>query len=74
MYAPDELTRREVEVLRLVAEGLRNKQIAKRLVISEPNVENHLHSIYQKLDVATRTAAAMCALKMGLLGSRGNPS
>lgn len=51
------LTSREIEVLRLIADGLTNRQIAKRLVISQRTVNAHLRSIYKKLEVNTRTAA-----------------
>ena len=51
------LTRREVEVLSLVREGLTNAEIAQRLVISKPTVRRHLENSFEKLDVRTRTAA-----------------
>lgn len=54
-----ELTYREVEVLALVAEGKRNREIAQELWIEESTVETHLHHIFRKLDVSNRTAAAM---------------
>jgi DNA-binding NarL/FixJ family response regulator len=52
------LTAREVEVLHLVADGLSNTEIAERLVLSERTVHAHLRSIYDKLGVNSRTAAA----------------
>jgi predicted ATPase/DNA-binding CsgD family transcriptional regulator len=58
---PAELTRRELDVLRLLAEGLSNAQIATHLVISPRTVDGHLVSIYSKLHVSTRTAAARYA-------------
>ncbi|RQP11404.1 MAG: DNA-binding response regulator [Microbacteriaceae bacterium] len=58
--APD-LTDREQEVLQLVAQGLTNKQIAQRLVISPATAKTHLARIMQKLGVSTRTQAAMLA-------------
>jgi predicted ATPase/DNA-binding CsgD family transcriptional regulator len=64
---PNNLTPREVEVLRLVAAGLSNPQIAKQLVVSARTVEAHLRSIFSKLDVPSRTAAARFALEHGLL-------
>jgi len=56
-----ELTDREQEVLQLVAQGLTNKQIAQRLVISPATAKTHLARIMQKLGVSTRTQAAMLA-------------
>lgn len=53
------LTNREREVLALVAQGKRNRQIAEALTITEGTVEVHLHNIFQKLDVSTRTQAAL---------------
>ncbi len=53
------LTKREREVLALVAQGKRNRQIAEALTITEGTVEVHLHNIFGKLDVATRTQAAL---------------
>lgn len=61
------LTTRELEVLRHVAEGLPNAQVAKRLWISEPTVKYHLSRIYEKLGVSNRTGAARWAERRGLL-------
>jgi predicted ATPase/class 3 adenylate cyclase/DNA-binding CsgD family transcriptional regulator len=58
---PSGLTAREVEVLRLVAQGLTDAQVAETLVLSPRTVNNHLSSIYSKLGVASRTAAARFA-------------
>ncbi len=58
------LTRREVEVLRLIAQGLSNRAIAERLVISEGTVKSHVHRILRKLDVASRTEAAVRAREL----------
>jgi DNA-binding NarL/FixJ family response regulator len=60
------LTEREVEVLRLVREGLANKQIARRLGITERTVKAHLSSVFQRLGVADRTQAALWAERHGL--------
>ena len=60
------LTRREQEVLQLVVEGFANKQIARRLRITEKTVKTHVSSILQKLGVADRTAAAVLAIRQGL--------
>jgi predicted ATPase/DNA-binding CsgD family transcriptional regulator len=62
-----ELTARELDVLRLVAKGLTNAQVAEQLVVSQRTVHAHLRSIYSKLDVASRTAAARFALDHKLL-------
>jgi predicted ATPase/DNA-binding CsgD family transcriptional regulator len=66
----DELTAREIEVVRLVAEGLTDAAIAERLVVSIRTVHAHLRSIYSKLDVTTRTGAVRRALEHGLLTDR----
>jgi DNA-binding NarL/FixJ family response regulator len=55
------LTTREQELVRLVAEGLANKQIARRVNISEGTVKIHLHNVYQKLGVSNRTALTTLA-------------
>jgi DNA-binding NarL/FixJ family response regulator len=59
--APSLLRAREEEVLRLVAEGLANKQIARKLAISERTVKAHLTSIFQRIGVSDRTQAALWA-------------
>jgi len=66
--AGEALTPREREVLRLVVEGYANKQIARRLLITEKTVKTHVSSILQKLGVADRTAAAVLAIRQGLVG------
>jgi NarL family two-component system response regulator LiaR len=63
---PDPLTPREVEVLRLVAQGLENPEIAEKLVITEATVRTHVSNITGKLQVASRTQAALYALREGL--------
>jgi DNA-binding NarL/FixJ family response regulator len=62
----DSLTQRETSVLRLVAEGLANKQIARRLSISEKTVKAHLNSVFAKLGVQSRTQAALQAIRAGI--------
>ena len=57
------LTRRELDVLRLLAEGLTNAEIAQRLFISPKTVEHHVGRIYRKLDVKTRSEAAAYAAR-----------
>jgi NarL family two-component system response regulator LiaR len=60
------LTVREVEVLKLVAQGFSNREIAERLVISERTVRTHVTNILSKLHLANRTQAALYALREGL--------
>jgi DNA-binding NarL/FixJ family response regulator len=61
------LTKREVEILQLVAEGYSNSQLAKMLWVTEQTVKFHLSNIYRKLDVANRTEASRWAQVHGLL-------
>jgi DNA-binding NarL/FixJ family response regulator len=63
-----ELTAREREVLGLVVDGLANKQIARRLGISEKTVKGHLTNLFQRIGVADRTQAALWAERTGALG------
>jgi DNA-binding NarL/FixJ family response regulator len=63
----NELTQREIEILRLVAEGLNNQTIAERLFVSDHTVHRHLANILNKLGVATRAAAVAQAARRGLL-------
>ncbi len=65
--SPDELTAREVEVLRLVAQGLTDAQVAEAMLISPRTVNAHLRSIYNKLDIPSRNAATYFALKHHLI-------
>ena len=62
----DRLTPREVEVLKLIAEGMSNKEIADRLSISEKTVKNHINNILSKLHLYDRTQAALYAIRTGL--------
>ena len=66
-FAHEALTAREQEVLSLLARGLRNKEIAARLIVSERTVNFHLANIYQKLNVSGRTEALSKALEQGLI-------
>ena len=63
----DTLTRREIEVLKLLAEGLFNKEIAYTLSISEKTVKNHVSNIFKKINVSDRTQAAVYAIKNNLV-------
>ena len=63
----EELTRREVEVLRMVAAGLANREIASRLHVSEHTIKFHVSSVLGKLGVASRTEAVTCGIKRGFI-------
>ena len=63
----EELTQRELQVLQLAADGLSNREIAARLVISEKTVKNHTTNIFAKLQVNDRTNAILYALRKGLV-------
>jgi HD-GYP domain-containing protein (c-di-GMP phosphodiesterase class II) len=67
---PAGLTQREVEVLRLLARGLSNREIADRLVIAPKTVGNHVEHIYAKIDASSRTSASLFAMQHGLLGEQ----
>lgn len=72
---PDPLTEREVDVVRLVAQGLSNRQIADQLVIGEATVRTHVGNILNKLHLANRVQATLYALREGLtsLDEMDNP-
>lgn len=63
----NELSTRETGIIRLIAEGLANKEIAARLTLSEKTVKNHISRIFSKLDICARTQAAVYAIKNGLV-------
>ena len=63
----ENLTDREIEVLKLLAVGMYNKEIAEGLEISERTVKNHVSNIFKKLDVTDRTQAAVFAIRNGLV-------
>jgi two-component system, NarL family, response regulator LiaR len=72
--APDTteaLTERETEVLRLIAQGKSNKEVAHILTIGEKTVKTHVSSILSKLNVSSRTQAALYAVRIGLVNSLG---
>jgi DNA-binding NarL/FixJ family response regulator len=73
-YPPEPLTERETEILGLVAEGLANKEIARRLSIAEKTVKTHLTNIFQKLGVQSRVQAALHAIRTGLASTTGQRS
>lgn len=66
-FAPTDLTPREIEVLSLLAEGLTNKAIARKLTISEHTVKFHVNAILNKLDAQSRTDAVVRATRLGLI-------
>ncbi len=63
----DGLTAREIEILKLLATGLANKQIARRLAISEKTVRNHVSHMYEKLQIYDRSQAVLYAVRKGLV-------
>lgn len=67
--SPEALTERETDVLRLLAEGKANKEIAQALTIGEKTVKTHVSSILGKLNVTSRTQAALYAVRIGLVPS-----
>lgn len=70
--SPETLTDRETEVLRLLAEGLANKEIARKLEIGEKTVKTHVSNILAKLGVQSRTQAALYAVQIGLVPAAGS--
>lgn len=67
--SPETLTEREIEVLREIALGFSNKEIAQHLSIGEKTVKTHVSNILSKLNVASRTQAALYAVRLGLVDS-----
>lgn len=65
------ITPRETEVLALIAEGLTNREIAERLVVSEHTIHRHVTNVLRKLDLPSRTAAAAHAIRSGMLDDPG---
>ena len=62
------LSRRELEILRLMAKGLSNRMIADRIALGTTTVKGHVESIFEKLNVDSRTEAVTAALRLGILG------
>jgi two-component system NarL family response regulator len=67
------LSEREIEVLKLIANGLSNAEIGEQLAITEGTVKIHVHNILKKLSARDRTSAVVMALKLGLLTLRDDP-
>lgn len=63
----NKLTKREIQVLKLITEGMLNKEIAHNLCISEKTVKNHVSNIFKKINVSDRTQAAVYAIKNNLV-------
>ncbi len=75
MATLNDLTPRELEILRLILAGYTNKAIAAQIYISEKTVEFHLDNLYTKIGVRTRLMAGVWALQHGLMGeTRETPS
>ena len=68
---PAGLTERQIEVLRLLARGMSNREVADRLVISRRTAEHHVQDVYLRIGVSTRAAAALFAMEHGLLDKSG---
>jgi len=64
---PEELTKREIEMLRMMANGMSNREIAKACFVAEGTVKNHISNILAKLGVRDRTRAVLRALHLGLI-------
>ena len=65
--AGEKITRRELEILRLAANGMSNKDMSQRLELSERTVKGYLAEIFSKLNVGSRTEAVITALRAGIL-------
>jgi DNA-binding NarL/FixJ family response regulator len=66
-HIADKLTKRELDVIHLMARGRRNEEIATELVVTEQTVKNHVTNIFRKLAVETRVEAVLYALSAGLV-------
>jgi DNA-binding NarL/FixJ family response regulator len=71
LHESSPLTAREIEILRLVAEGYSNRRLAELLSVSEPTVKFHLTNVYRKLGVGNRTEASRWAQRHGVLAAAG---
>jgi two-component system, NarL family, response regulator LiaR len=71
--AQEPLTKREIEVVKLLAQGLSNGEIAEQLIITERTLRSHVSSILSKLHLANRTQAALYALREGLIPAGEDP-
>jgi len=67
------LTEREIEILKLAASGMGNREVARTLFISEHTVKKHMSSIFQKLKVCNRQQAAIMALDEGIVHRQSTP-
>lgn len=70
---PDPLTERELEILQLLAQGVENKEIARRLVLREATVRTHVSNILSKLHLANRVQATLYALRKGIASLDSSP-
>jgi DNA-binding NarL/FixJ family response regulator len=68
---PEALSERETEVLRLIAQGHSNKEIAQALGLSDKTVKTHVHRVLAKLGLPSRTQAALYAIRIGLVSPAG---
>jgi DNA-binding NarL/FixJ family response regulator len=69
--APEALSGRETEVLRLIAQGHSNKEVAQLLGLSDKTVKTHVHRVLAKLGLPSRTQAALYAIRVGLVSPSG---
>jgi two-component system, NarL family, response regulator LiaR len=67
--SPEPLTEREADVLKLIARGRANKQIARELFVTTSTVKTHVNNLYRKLDISSRTQAALYAARIGLVST-----
>ena len=70
--SPETLSNREVDVLRLLAEGMSNREIAEALILGEKTIKTHVSNILSKLNLSSRTQAALYAVRIGLVTEPGS--